>query len=515
MYSFRKIKQISSRNWFPVIFLPVAFLFLLYGSVSTSPLYVTEGFDSTVFKNMGVIILQGKTPYVDYFDHKGPILYFIQALGQWLYAGRIGIFMLQVLNLWGICVFLFKMAGLLVSRAKACLMLFPALAVYLLFICEGNHTQEWGLLPVSIVSFLALRFMTYQRHEPFSWQVAFIFGLCFGYVFYIQPNDAVAQIGGLLTGIGLYLLYHKRYNDVLRLVGGFSGAVVFVTLPLFCYFASRHALADWYYGMITHNKLYAGGVSNMLHVFLNTHHIAVCLLYIGLLVLAWRNGFSIWIWLFAPQCILAMFVLGERGSLHYYLIFIPVIVCLACFVFKNRYLMSLCLISLPLLVTGYLKCDAFRHFMLRLNCYWTETNQIALTYYAETDRLLDQVLEDERSDIWNYNLTMQVVDGALRNYISVFRHKGLMQTNKAIHYGLYQIDPNLKKRDNIQEKRPKWVVVNHHDIDLMMSEMSFHTADYAFIETNYTLVARTDTTICDIMLYRRNDMSEVHHQPNE
>jgi hypothetical protein len=37
--------------------------------------------DSSVFLTIAQGMLRGKTPYLDFFDHKGPLIYFINAAG--------------------------------------------------------------------------------------------------------------------------------------------------------------------------------------------------------------------------------------------------------------------------------------------------------------------------------------------------------------------------------------------------------------------------------------------------
>ncbi len=41
-------------------------------------------------------IVEGRTPYVDFYDLKGPYLFFINALGQLLHRGRLGIFLIEI-----------------------------------------------------------------------------------------------------------------------------------------------------------------------------------------------------------------------------------------------------------------------------------------------------------------------------------------------------------------------------------------------------------------------------------
>lgn len=63
-------------------------IFLLIFSWSTSPLYLTYGGDSLFFQIIGLGITQGKIPYVDLFDHKGPVPFFMDALGYSLGIGK-------------------------------------------------------------------------------------------------------------------------------------------------------------------------------------------------------------------------------------------------------------------------------------------------------------------------------------------------------------------------------------------------------------------------------------------
>ena len=77
-----KGNNITESKLFPLTFIPLAISFLLAFSPSTSPLWFFVGEDSGVFKSFGQAIIQGKVIYKDIFDNKGPILYFINALGQ-------------------------------------------------------------------------------------------------------------------------------------------------------------------------------------------------------------------------------------------------------------------------------------------------------------------------------------------------------------------------------------------------------------------------------------------------
>ena len=117
----------------------LAFALLLCFSYSTSPLYQYMGFDSAIFKTIGLGILQGKLPYTDLFDHKGPVIFYIDALGQWLIPGKAGIFLLQILSLSLALYFIFRTVSLFVSSKTAFISVLMTCFPLVDFIEDGNH----------------------------------------------------------------------------------------------------------------------------------------------------------------------------------------------------------------------------------------------------------------------------------------------------------------------------------------------------------------------------------------
>lgn len=79
--------------------LALAAAFVLRFSYSTSFLYPEYcGFDSAIFQTIGKYWAQGVTPYAQLFDHKGPLIFFVDAVGYWLH-GRSGVLVVQTLSL--------------------------------------------------------------------------------------------------------------------------------------------------------------------------------------------------------------------------------------------------------------------------------------------------------------------------------------------------------------------------------------------------------------------------------
>ena len=92
----KKLDIFFVSKWFYLLIFFIAFTFVLFNSATTSIKFNYEGCDSSVFKMMGYVITEGGVPYVDYFDHKGPILYFINALGE-IISPQWGLFLIQII----------------------------------------------------------------------------------------------------------------------------------------------------------------------------------------------------------------------------------------------------------------------------------------------------------------------------------------------------------------------------------------------------------------------------------
>ena len=138
------IERIVNSKFYPLLLFFVSFVFVTLFSRSTSFLYITEGSDPSLFKSMGMAILKGHTLYIDYFDNKGYILYFIYALGVWL-GGNLPLLLMQSLSLTITLIIWDKMLALYRDEHFRFIGLAVALLLLLCFYTEGGLTQEWCL----------------------------------------------------------------------------------------------------------------------------------------------------------------------------------------------------------------------------------------------------------------------------------------------------------------------------------------------------------------------------------
>ena len=162
-----RVESFVNSTYFPLMLFFISFIFVTLFSRSTSFLYVFEGADPSIFKQMGRAILKGKIPYIDYFDNKGCLLYFIHALGLWL-GGDFFILLMQAVSLTITLIIWDKMLALYRNARERIICIGIALAMLMCFYGAGDQTQEWCLPYISYP--LLVYFRAYKtKTEVSSW----------------------------------------------------------------------------------------------------------------------------------------------------------------------------------------------------------------------------------------------------------------------------------------------------------------------------------------------------------
>jgi len=249
-----KYKPISTKVAY-LIFLGVSIIFIFLFSRGTSPFYNFYGHDSAIFITMGKALLDGKTPYVDFFDHKGPMLIFINALGQIFIEGRYGIFILQIINLSVVLLFIYKISRLFFQSLLHAGIL---ISIFLLFfrftITEGNLTEEYTLPFIFISIYFTFRF--YFKQKKLFLYDTIILGLCFFIPFWMRPNN-VGMICACLFFVAYILLKQKEYGQLTKFLCEVSLTVIIGSFLLCSYFWHIGALDEMIYSTFTFNLKYA------------------------------------------------------------------------------------------------------------------------------------------------------------------------------------------------------------------------------------------------------------------
>ena len=223
-------------------------LYIFQCSSWTSPLYpYAYGYDSSWYALMGRAITEGCVPYRDYFDLKGPVFFFYEALGQLIIRNRPGIFLIQCISVVLTVVLLWITARLFLNRilSAAVLLLYYFVAYALIW---GGNTVEELFLPFSFAAvYLTLDHIKNGEKAFFPKETAaLIMGLGFGICLYSKVTIAAVIISSVITVL-ITLIREKDYEAIKGCAVGFLKGLMIVTVPVFIYFIVNGAVKDFLY----------------------------------------------------------------------------------------------------------------------------------------------------------------------------------------------------------------------------------------------------------------------------
>ena len=222
------------------VMLILAMGFGFFIATALCPVMPEGGFDSTVFLLTGKGWLHGLIPYRDYFDHKGPILYAIEALAMLPYPSGSMVWGAEVLfflaSLW-----LIRSIAIMEKAAVPVRCLVYISYTLLLATCmeKGNFSEEYSAL-FTLLAYWALLNATTKR---FRWWIGSVMGGAFAFAFWIRPNNAL-PLCCAIAALAIILLWHKRFRQLIVLILSGFGAAGLVSLLIGGYFYANHALHD-------------------------------------------------------------------------------------------------------------------------------------------------------------------------------------------------------------------------------------------------------------------------------
>lgn len=204
---------------------------LISDTSPTSTVY--SNIDSGVFQYIGNHILIGQMPYLDFFDHKGPTLYLINALAAALAPGGFGLYVVDTLFLISAALVTFLTCRRFATDFPATVAVIIVYATLGRSLLGGNYVEQYALLFASVT---LLCFSSYfVKGRLASWE-SFVIGLCAGLVFFLRPNLLGAWVV-FCAAIIFFMVRDKKTKDIARTVllalAGFLCFVVPVLLWLF------------------------------------------------------------------------------------------------------------------------------------------------------------------------------------------------------------------------------------------------------------------------------------------
>lgn len=226
--------------------------------VATSPWIEGHASDQSVFSIVGQRWSMGLLPYLDSWDNKGPLIFFVNRIGHQLMEGERGILVLQGIQLW----LLFGVVHHFLRRHCSLPWLWTCQLLFFMSyatICSGgNQVADSHLL----LTFLSVFFLHQWAERAdtnrwfMPWWQATLHGALLSACLLSRLTDALPVVFFLL-GIALLWIRQRQWRSLLQgslflLLGSLC-----VFLPFALYFAAHRALGEMWYATFTYNVEYA------------------------------------------------------------------------------------------------------------------------------------------------------------------------------------------------------------------------------------------------------------------
>ncbi len=247
-----RLMNLKWLGWFSLLSLSVILvLIVLIPSSPKNMSYLNR--DPGVFQYIGWRILSGEIPYQDVWDHKPPIIFWINALGLWLTKGtRWGIWGLETLSLWISIILGFSLLRRLNGIVPAILatILWPFCFHSLLY--GGNYTTEFAL-PMQFASLLI--FWIAEKKQSYSWHI-YALGVLSALTFFTRQN-AIVISGAILFFITLRAAFNGQWRLSLSYLVRFLLGFGLISFSVIGYFYIYGGLKDFWDAAFIYNFYYS------------------------------------------------------------------------------------------------------------------------------------------------------------------------------------------------------------------------------------------------------------------
>lgn len=462
------------------ILFAISFSFVLFFCIASSPITDRNTNDSAIFISMGKMFVEGKIPYVDFFDHKGPSLILLEAIPQFFVKDRLAIFFLEVFNLFIVLLLITKISNLLKFNTIKKITLW---SLFLLLISRlltnGNTGEELSLIPLFIALYYLCRYYFIEKKIVNSH--IFILGVCFSFLFWLRANN-----GGFIVGICIYMfidtIINKDYKSMKNLILYFIlGQLPFSILYL-TYFLYHNALYELIYATFLFNINYVHAIisPSMHSLWINLLIFVLLLVSSILFYLKTKKDYKIFILCTVIYLTCALVVNMGYSFQYYYLLYAPA------FMFGSILLIKSYESDSTLKIIFITSSILLIAFGTRKSYYMAKEGKIYKdTVKKETVdflKLFEKIPSNERDKIFYYDQfpTIFYLEEVTSNYKYCFIQEWHGRHNNKIFDEI---------NETMRNNTPHYVFINQFSGDTI-NEKNYHNQDFfLFLKDNYHVFA--------------------------
>ena len=229
-----KIRKYTSYIFLFVIVLIISLIYL-----DSSPLYpnMLPDIDSSVFQVMGKGLLENKIIYKELFDHKGPIVYIINAIAL-LISDRYGLFIIEVIIAYIGTIFIYKTARIMLNKDFSMIMSIIYVFISYKYFYGGNFSEEYAIAFISIAMYYIIKILHSKENNKLNWIMV---GTTFAITFLIKPTYcAIWAVFGLVQLI--CSIKDKKIKELIKAISYMIFGIAIISIPIIIYLVVNGAM---------------------------------------------------------------------------------------------------------------------------------------------------------------------------------------------------------------------------------------------------------------------------------
>lgn len=245
-------------------------LIFLFIRTKCSPLYpFNDWVDVNAFFTMGKSMLNGKIPYRDLFEQKGPLLYLIYGIGSLISARSfLGIFILETISFTLFLYFCYKCTHLVVQN-RLSLLSIPLMAFLVLNVrnfADGGSAEEFCLPFLMISIYHLIKIFREETPTKTNPRIFLLNGFITGCVICIKYSLLGFWIGWIIA-LGIFFLLKKKVFYAMYVFLLFMAGTALAITPWIIYFTFHQSLSEFFNTYFLFNFKYYKNEMSILRCF--------------------------------------------------------------------------------------------------------------------------------------------------------------------------------------------------------------------------------------------------------
>lgn len=227
--------------------------------------------DSNCFMTVGKSILQGKVPYLDLFEQKGPLLYFVHAFAAIISSTSfIGVYLIEIIACYFFLYYSYKI--LILYTDKNIIYLLPVLSFFIYSstnFCHGDSAEELCLPLLSYALYVGIKLLKFDDIPSFK--ESLMIGITSSCVLWIKYSMLGFYIGWIIIP-GIKLIKKGKVKELIRMIMGIALGVIITTIPIIIYFLYNDALKELFTVYFYNNMFLYNDSSQSIPVITTLHN---------------------------------------------------------------------------------------------------------------------------------------------------------------------------------------------------------------------------------------------------